>query len=255
VALRVLDSKESAESALRAGLRRLLMLSIPADIRYLRKNLPGLNAMRLQYAKAPQGEGGAGSDVADQLVALIVDHTFFVDRPPLRDAAAFEQRIAECKGGLMAMAGDVCKLAAEILATYQRIRKRIDFVTQIHWLPSVQDMKGQLDGLVYRGFLQEAPFQHLARYPHYLKALETRVERLPSAAPRDRQNIQAMARLQEAWRSRVARARDAGRLDARLEEIRWMLEELRISLFAQPQPTAYPISLKRIEKRWRELGL
>ena len=255
VSLRVLDSKESAETTLRAGLRRLLMLSLPADIRYLRKNLPGLNAMRLQYAKAPSGEGGAGSDVADELVALIVDRTFFVERPPLRDAAAFGQRIAECKGGLMVTAGEVCKLAAEILATYQHIRKCIDSVTQINWLPSVQDMKSQLDGLVYRGFLQEVPFQHLDRYPRYLKALETRVERLPSAASRDRQNVQSMAKLQDGWHSRTAGTRDTDRRDLRLDEIRWMIEELRISLFAQPQPTAYPISLKRIEKRWRELGL
>ena len=128
-------------------------------------------------------------------------------------------------------------------------------MTQINWLPSLQDMKGQLNGLVYRGFLPEAPYEHLARYPAYLKALETRVERLPSAAPRDRQNIQAMAKLQESWRACSGAAREAGRTDPRLEEIRWMLEELRISLFAQPQPTAYPISVKRIEKRWKELGL
>jgi len=270
VALRVLDSKEAAERAQRAGLRRLLMLSIPTDIRYLRKNLPGLNAMRLQYAKAPgevgnvkgevrsgkgEGRGGKVDQLEEELVALIIDRTFIIDQPPLRDAAAFEQRIADCKANLMITAGEVCKLAGEILAVYQRVRKRIDAVTQINWLPSIQDMKSQLDGLVYRGFLQEVPVEHLIRYPHYLKALETRVERLPSAAPRDRQNIQSMARLQEEWRARSAAARDAGTLDPRLEEIRWMLEELRISLFAQPQPTAYPVSLKRIEKRWRELGL
>jgi ATP-dependent helicase HrpA len=271
VSIQVLDSAEAAEQAMRAGQRRLLMLSLPQDTRYLRKNLPGLNAMRLQYAKAPQtardraprplgGEGvGRGGDqkvdLADELIALIIDRTFFTGRPRITDAAAFETRIAENKGDLMTVTAEVCKLAADILDSYQKIRKRLDAITQIQWLPSVQDMRVQLDGLVYKGCLAEVPFDHLKDYPRYLKALETRAERLPSAAPRDRQNLQQMARLNDDWRNRDAKAREAGRQDPRLDEIRWMLEELRISLFAQPQSTVYPVSVKRIEKRWKELGL
>jgi ATP-dependent helicase HrpA len=155
----------------------------------------------------------------------------------------------------MSVAGEVCRLTAEVLAAYQRIRKRLAGITQAQWLVSVRDMLAQLDDLVFRGFLQEVPYRHLSQYPHYLKALETRAERLPGAAPRDRQRMEEMQGLLREWQRRSAKAREAGRLDPRLEEIRWMLEELRVSLFAQPQPTAYPVSVKRIEKRWRELGL
>ncbi len=255
VDLRVLDSAEAAARANRAGLRRLLTLNMPQDIRYLRKNLPGLNAMRLQYAKAPHRSGNESGDIVSELVALILDRAFFLDRPRIDSAEAFEQRIAECKGDLMSMAAEVCKLAGSILAAYQRLRKQVDGLNQINWLPSVQDIKAQMEGLLYKGFLADTPYDHLQDYPRYLQALETRVQRLPTGARRDRQRLQEMTELNRDWQSRSTSAQEAGREDPRLHEIRWMLEELRISLFAQPQPTAYPISVKRIGKRWKELGL
>ncbi len=269
VDLRVLDSEEAAANAHRAGLRRLLMLSMPQDLRYLRKNLPGLNSMRLQYAKAPAREVGsvkgevrskggkalAAGDLSDELVALILDRTFFTDRPRITDAAGFEARIAAHKSDMMETANQVCKLAADALSVYQRLRKQVDGLTQINWLASVQDIKAQLDGLVYKGFLSGVAYEQLAEYPRYLRALETRLQRLPGDAQRDRQRVQELSGLQQDLQARQKSAREAGREDPRLEEIRWMLEELRVSLFAQPQPTAYPVSVKRIEKRWRELGL
>jgi len=255
VDLRVLDSAEAAARANRNGLRRLLILSMPQDIRYLRKNLPGLNAMRLQYAKAPHHSGRENGDIDSELMALILDRSFFIGRPRIGSAEAFEQRIAECKGDLMNVASEVCKLTAGILAAYQRLRKQADGLTQINWLPSVQDIKSQMEGLLYKGFLADTPYDHLQDYPRFLQALETRVQRLPTGAQRDRQRLQEMTELNLDWQSRNARVQETGRDDPRLHEIRWMLEELRISLFAQPQPTAYPISVKRIRKRWKELGL
>ncbi len=122
VAIQVLDSAEAAELAMRIGQRRLLLLSLPQDTRYLRKNLPGLNAMRLQYAKAPARNDQTG-DIENELVALIIDRTFFTGRPRVIHAAEFEARIASHKGELMGVAGEVCKLAAAILASYQKIRR------------------------------------------------------------------------------------------------------------------------------------
>jgi ATP-dependent helicase HrpA len=295
VALRVLDSEASAEAAMRGGLRRLIMLTLGADLRYLRRNLPGLDRMRLQYAKAPvpadaaarrqSGEGqsgsrddlsgqsgGAGSpaaaqggrksgnarspaDLSDELVALILDETFVEGQPPLHDQAAFEARIAANKGRMIETANQVCALAAEILDAYQVLRKRLAGITQINWMPSVMDMRAQLDRLVFRGFLQQIPLARLRHYPRYLKAAGQRADKLTLAAGRDQDRIREMAPLIAKWQERSAAAQAAGRDDPRLEEIRWMLEELRVSLFAQQLGTAYPVSVKRIEARWRELGL
>ncbi len=258
VAIRVLDSQESAAVAMREGMRRLLALHLGAELRYLRKNLPGLDRMRLQYAKAPQqpgSEGGKPVDLADELVALVLDLCFVEGRPEIRDQVAFDQRLAENKSSLTKVAAEVCALAAAIFEHYQGVRKRLAGITQINWMPSVLDLKEQLDGLVFRGFLQRIPYSHLKEYPRYLRATEGRVEKLHHAAARDQERLRELAPLYEKWKQRAAAASEAGRSDPRLDEIRWMLEELRVSLFAQQLGTAYPVSLKRIESRWKELGL
>jgi ATP-dependent helicase HrpA len=103
--------------------------------------------------------------------------------------------------------------------------------------------------------LQQVAYEHIEDYPRFLEALETRLEKLRHAAGKDQQRMREMAPLLKKWQERSAVAREAGRYDTRLEQIRWMLEELRISLFAQQLGTAYPVSVKRIEARWRELGL
>ena len=267
VAIRVLDSAESAALAMRGGLRRLFMLHLGADLRTLKKGLPGLDRMRLQYAKAPKpatGEGSPGTpgsdggrepDLADELIALILDLTFVEGLEPIREQAAFEQRLASRRGRLMAKAQEVCALATQVLDAYQSLRQRLAAITQVNWLPSVADIRAQLDRLVYRGFLQSVPFVHLKDYPRYLRAMGERTERLLHAAARDRERMAELAPLEARWKERQSAAASAGRRDPRLDEIRWMLEELRVSLFAQQLGTAHPVSVKRIEGRWRELGL
>jgi len=268
VAVRVLDSAEGARLAMRAGLRRLFMLGLAGDVRNLRRNLPGLDRMRLQYAKAPnpsathaKGEAGKGAqkakplDLADELVALILDLTLIEGMPPVRDRGTFEARLAKHKPRLMSVASEVCELAGRILAEYQAIRKRLSGITQINWMPSVLDLTEQLDSLVFRGFLEQVPYANLKDYPRYLKAAESRAEKLIHAAGKDQLRIREMASLLDKWKARSRAARETGRCDPRLDEIRWMLEELRVSFFAQQIGTAYPVSLKRIEARWKELGL
>ena len=321
VAIQVLDSADNAEHAMRDGLRRLLMFHLGTDVRFLRKNLPDLNRMRLQYALAPRpsaafhtpspqpsptrGEGVAAkqplspsprspregvvakvpvdtsprplrkgargrgterlrppevlesphADILDELVALILDQTFLEDRPAVRDRATFEARLADCRGDLMSTAGDVCKLIAGILDRYQALRQRLAATTQSTWKSSVEDLRQQLDALVFRGFPQSMPYEQIKSYPRYLRAGLVRLEKLQFSATQDQRLMAEMAPLLAKWRERSDAAQKAGRQDPRLDEIRWQLEELRVSLFAQQIGTAYPVSIQRIEKRWRELGL
>ena len=261
VAIRVLDSAENAAVAHRAGLRRLIMLHLGPDIRQLRKQLPELDRMRLQYAKAPvpsfapAGGDAKLSDLADELIALILDLTFVEDQPPIRAQAVFESRLAECRPQLFPTANAVCRLVGAILSDYQSLRKRLATINQVNWMPSVMDIRDQLDALVFRGFPPRIPYVQLKEYPRYLKGIGQRIERLAHAPDRDRRWMSEMAAIQTRWREREAAARAAGRQDARLDEIRWLLEELRVSLFAQQLGTVCPVSVKRIEARWKELGL
>ncbi|MBU0500957.1 MAG: ATP-dependent RNA helicase HrpA [Gammaproteobacteria bacterium] len=260
VALRILDSQMSAERAQRGGLRRLFLIRLGQTARYLRKNLPDLQRMCLQYANPSTvlrtGAAGEGkADLEEDLIALILDLSFTEGRPPIRDAETFNAALEAGRGELMDRAAEVCKLTAGILDRYQRLRQALAGRKEINWMESLTDMRGHLDRLVFRGFLLETSFIHLQDYPRYLRALELRLDKLGHAAARDRQRLAEMKPKEDEWLERRKRAQTAGRDDERLEELRWLFEELRVSLFAQEAGTAFPISLKRIENRWREMGL
>jgi ATP-dependent helicase HrpA len=259
VALRLLDSQPAAERSHKGGVRRLIMLTLNKDIRYLRRNLPHLERMRLQYAKVPDAPKGLRVEqrrgLEDELVFHIVDQSFLDGWPEIRDSQTFLDRLAENSGQLMLVTNRVCAQFGDIMNRYQQVRKRLSETTQINWLASIQDMQQQLDRLIYQGFLQQTPVDKLPELPRYLQALHLRLEKLAHAARRDQQRMREMAGAYAKWQEWDRRCRENDRIDERIEEMRWHFEELRVSLFAQELGTAYPISLKRIEKRWRELGL
>jgi ATP-dependent helicase HrpA len=257
VALRVLDSAARAEQAHRQGLRRLFLIRLGQAGRYLKKNLPQLQRMALHYAKAPLPEQTTAASVpnlAQELVELIIERSFIQDRAPIRDAQAFNQALEQGKGQLMQQANQLCALVAEILELYQQLRLALAERREPNWQESLQDMRGQLDRLIYRGFLLHTPGPQLSQLPRYLRALQRRLDKLGHAAARDQQLLQQLRPALQDWQALQTKAQREGRQDERLEELRWMLEELRVSLFAQELGTAYPISLKRLEKRRRELG-
>ncbi|HIE54838.1 MAG TPA: DUF3418 domain-containing protein, partial [Chromatiaceae bacterium] len=137
----------------------------------------------------------------------------------------------------------------------QAIRKTLAGITQINWLSSTADIQGQLDRLIHRGFLRQLSWERLGQYPRYLRALELRLEKLRMDPARDQRWMRELQMVHEEWLGRWQAACEKGVVDERLEEIRWLLEELRISLFAQEVKTSVPVSVKRIRRRWRELGL
>ena len=259
VDLKVLDARQNAQRAHRAGVRRLLMLALPKEMRYLRRNLPGLQQMELKYSKvaaAPVGwETPGGTGVEEELMALIVDLTFLEGLPEIRSEQRFLERIQARKGGLMIQAEEAGRLLEEILTAYQQLRKKLAATTQIAWVDSLTDIRQQLDRLIYRGFLHTTPYPQLKEFPRYLKAMDMRLDKLSHAAARDQKLLDELRDAYEKWLQREEKYRMEGRLDERIEELRWLFEELRVSLFAQELGTAYPVSLKRIEKRWKELGL
>jgi ATP-dependent helicase HrpA len=259
VAIRLLDAQSSALLAHKQGVRRLLMLKMPKEMRYLRKNLNHLDQMRLLYAKVPKIEkdqkAGVHQELEDELVSLIIDRTFLNQLPEIRHRKAFEARLKSRRGGLMEQANRSCQQLLDIMQLSHQSRKAITGITQVNWMSSVMDMQHQLGRLVYRGFLQQVPDERLSDYPRYLQGLLKRVEKLSHAAARDRQRMAEMAELQHRWEQWDQQCRESGRVDDRFEEIRWGLEELRISLFAQELGTAYPISVKRLLKRIKEMGL
>jgi ATP-dependent helicase HrpA len=255
---RVLDSLPAAQRAHRAGLRRLLLLREAKTARGLRKNVRNLQSMRLHYANVasnPGGNAAADADLLDELLELAFDRAFLDDAWAVRDATAFARCREQGRPRLGPALLEISQLAAEILAAAHRLRSALATTTQPNWRVSVEDIQAQLDRLVYRGFLEATDPAQLAHYPRFLKAMTLRLEKLPSAAARDQQRLQELSSLQHEWLARQQQAQRQGAFDPRLDEIRWLLEELRVSLFAQELKTTQPISVKRIRKRWEALGL
>ncbi len=164
VAIRLLDSEPAAQRSHKAGVRRLVMLKLNKDIRYLRKNLPNLARMRLQYTKVPDAPKGLRVEqrrsLEDELVFHIVDQTFLDNEDEIRDELSFQQRVESNNGQLIIVANRVCAEFADIMNRYQQVRKRLSETTQINWIASIGDMQEQLDRLVYKGFLQQTRWRN-----------------------------------------------------------------------------------------------
>jgi ATP-dependent helicase HrpA len=242
VGLRVFGSESEQEAQHRLGVRRLLLLTTPSPVKRV---LDGLdNAQKLGLAGSPYASvAELLEDARAAVVGAVVDA-----RPPVRDAAAFvalrDAAAADQEAHLRAVLADVLT----VLGAWRRAEKALSGRADMLMLPALSDMKAQLARLVHRGFVGEAGVTQLRRYPTYLAGLEHRRQRLDENISRDRQAMDRIAELQEAWLHQVAALPEGRPPGEHLRRVRWMLEEYRLSLWAQHLGTAYPVSDQRIRK-------
>ncbi len=264
VALTLVDTEAEAQRATRAGLRRLLRLTLPEQFKYLSRNLPGLTEMSLRYALLLEDQGSRGDKASvsdrlrDELIEATCDRAFFVDTGaddagPVRDRKAFEARVAKAKVRLAEVANELCRLVGEILAQYATLRTRLDDARFAAWPRAIADIRNQLALLLAPRFVVTTPFERLRHFPRYLQAIGVRLDKLASNSDRDANWHQQLARFREMYTTRLEQDRLRGVSDPKLEEFRWMLEELRVSLWAQQLKTPYPVSFKRLERYYSEL--
>ena len=259
VALVVLDTEHDAQVATHRGLRRLFQLAAPEQVRFVARNLPGFQDMSLRYALLLELEGarqdkGAISDrLRQELVDAICDRAFFVEDDAVRDAAAFQTRVNKAKTRLNDVASEVCRVMSEILTEYQALRPRINQPGVPVWQRAMTDIRNQLKELLKPQFVVTTPLPRLKHYPRYLKAIQFRLDKFSINPAKDAQWMQQIQSWWQAWQGRVQADRQRGTWEPGLEEFRWMLEELRVSLWAQQLKTPYPVSFKRLEKAWNDL--
>ena len=246
VDLCLLNDADEARRETRAGVRRLFMLSLAREHAYLLRNLPGIERLCLEYHKL-----GDCQALKQDIVAAVFDQLFLA-AGEVRDEKTFAQRLAAGKGELVSRANELCRLLGEILPLYRELDKRLSGKLSPAWLNAVADMREQLQHLVYPGFVLATPAPWLAQMPRYLKALRRRLDKLPGGEARDRQAMLTVAPFWQRYRQRSEAL--AQPLPRELEHFRWMIEELRVSLFAQELKTRFPVSAKRLEKYWAELG-
>lgn len=248
ISLRLFDSEAKAEQAMRHGLRELFILQLPQQLEYLRKNLPGIKKMCLHYAPI-----GSCPELKHDLITAAVDHVFIGDGASVRDAVIFDKRLEQGRADLIVTAEKLCELVGEVLDLYNTITTRIEAIQKADWKrDALDDIRGQLVRLVYAGFTQRTPYARMGNLPRYLRAIISRLDKLEAAPAKDRERATDMLSL---WHAYLERTEGPGAVDSpALAEYRWMLEELRVSLFAQELKTPSPVSVKRLKRKWEAIG-
>jgi len=242
VALRVFDTPEKAEAAHRAGLRRLFALELREQVKYIEKSLSGLRDMALLYMSL-----GTEAELKAQLVAATLGRTCMMAPLP-RTAADFAARKEEGRSRITLVAQEIARLVGAILSEHASLQKKL---AQLKAYPAVvEDIKAQCAQLLQKQFVIETPFERLQHFPRYLKAAALRVDKLRADPARDDRLSKDYATLAKPFERERATMLKSGGSDPALEEFRWLLEELRVALFAQELRTPSPVSVKRLQKFW-----
>ena len=237
VAIRVFDSAAEAEEEGRRGLRRLFMLSLPEQLKYLRKGPPGFEATALLYLGI-----GTRDELLDDLTEAAFDRVFIGSEGDVRGPDEFEARLEAGRARVVGEFDALCARARDNLCRFQDLRKRLERFTG----GAGADVREQLQYLIYPGFVSATPEEWLKHLPRYLKAISLRLERLARDPAKDRERSVRVAAL---WRPCRARL-DAGERTGELLRFRFLLEEFRVSLFAQELGTAVPVSEARLAREW-----
>jgi ATP-dependent helicase HrpA len=252
VTIEVFDEPEVAAAKHRAGLRRLFALQIKEALKYLEKNIPDLQKMAVSYmqvGRSPDGTGGGTQEeLRTQIIDVALDRAFLLDPLPT-DEFAFKRRMEEGRGRLTLIANEVARLAATILAEYAVAARKIKDTKNAP--EATQDAQQQLQRLMPKNFVAAAPWAQLAHYARYLKAITLRLDKYRADPARDAAKLAELRPQEQRYWRLVAERK--GQVDARMQELRWLLEELRVSFFAQELRTPQPVSVKRLDKLWAQI--
>jgi ATP-dependent helicase HrpA len=243
VSIEVFDEPDVAAAKHRAGLRRLCALQIKEALKYLEKNIPDLQKMSVAYMPL-----GTADELKSQIIDVALDKAFLLDPLPT-NADDFKRRIDEGRGRLTLIANEVARLCGTILLEYATAVRKIKDTKNAP--EATADAAQQLQRLMPKRFLTATSFTQLQHFPRYLKAITLRLEKYRADPARDALRLSEL-RPQEQRFIRLLADRK-GVLDVRLAELRWLLEELRVSFFAQELRTPQPVSVKRLDKVWAQL--
>ena len=188
------------------------------------------------------GFGGA-DDLRRELVAALLERACLADPLP-QDAQAFAARVADARTRLNLVGQELARSVAEILAEHAAVVRKLAAART--FAAAAADIDAQLQALMPKRFITATPAARLRHLPRYLKAIGARLDKLRNDPSRDAHKLAELAPLVQAWRRLAAQRR--GQADPQLAELRWLLEELRVSLFAQELRTPMPVSVKRLQK-------
>lgn len=241
VAIKLFETEFEQSVAMQQGLRRLLLLNVPSPIKYLHEKLPNKAKLGLYFTPF-----GRVLDLIDDCIACAVDKLIADFGGFVWDEAGFEKLRDFVRENLNEVTVDIAQKVEQILTlTYQlnqRLKGKMDFTMAF----ALSDIKSQLAGLVYQGFVQKSGYDRLPDLQRYLQAIDKRIDKLAQDVNRDRAAMLRVEQVQQAYQQLLAKLPKSKPISDEIAEIRYMIEELRVSLFAQQLGTKYQISDKRI---------
>ncbi|GAA0806602.1 ATP-dependent RNA helicase HrpA [Spirilliplanes yamanashiensis] len=248
VAVRVVETEAEQRVAMRAGTRRLLLLGLPSPAKYLTGRLD--NRAKLALSRNPHR---SVADLLDDCAGAAVDQLVDAAGGPAWDAAGFAALRERVRAELVPTVEAVVQHVRAVLGTAYDVERRVAGTADPRLLTQLTDIRAQLARMIYRGFVTETGWRQLPHLPRYLQAVAHRLDRLPGNLTRDTQLTRTVQEIQAEYDELRAELPRGGPADEGLTEIRWMIEELRVSYFAQGLGTAYSVSPKRIYKAMDEL--
>lgn len=241
VGIKLFETEFEQSVAMQQGLRRLLLLNVPSPIKYLHEKLPNKAKLGLYFTPF-----GRVLDLIDDCIACAVDKLIADFGGFVWDEAGFEKLRDFVRENLNEVTVDIAQKVEQILTlTYQlnqRLKGKMDFTMAF----ALSDIKSQLAGLVYQGFVQKSGYDRLPDLQRYLQAIDKRIDKLAQDVNRDRAAMLRVEQVQQAYQQLLAKLPKSKPISDEVAEIRYMIEELRVSLFAQQLGTKYQISDKRI---------
>jgi ATP-dependent helicase HrpA len=247
VSIKLFDAEQPALRSMRAGVLRLLRFSLKEQLKQLDKGPENFNQLALQLRSIITPD-----QLKEDWLNAVIDRAFIGDDDLPRDEKAFEQQKQRARTRLPAVSNAMSRYLSDIVQEYLPVQQKLN-ATGNQLAKLTRDIKQQLSMLIYPGFLSQTPWEKLQHIPRYLKAIRLRFEKYGGGIERDERHRTSIERLQKLYEERKEKHRMEEIEHASLMEFRWLIEELRVSLFAQELKTPMPVSIKRLEKIWESI--
>lgn len=249
IAIKLFDSELEQSQAMWRGTRRLLLLNIPSPIKYLHEKLP--NKAKLGLYFNPYGKV---LDLIDDCISCGIDKLVAESGGPVWNEDRFAKLHEHVRAHLNETVVGIATQVEQILTTVFNINKRLKGRIDMTMALALSDIKAQMSGLIYRGFVTQNGWKRLPDTLRYLQAIERRMDKLAVDAHRDRAQMLKVESVQQKWQQWFNKLPPVRQASEEVQEVRWMIEELRVSYFAQQLGTPYPISDKRILQTMEQLA-
>lgn len=244
VSIKLVDSKQEQQRLTKLGLRRLLILNIPSPIKYLHEKLPNKSKLGLYF-----NSFGTVLSLIDDCIACAVDYLIEKNNQTIKNQEQYQQLLDYTKAHINETVVDIAKQVESILTLHFNINKKLKGRVDLSLAFALSDIKQQINNLIYKGFVAKSGYHRLNDIHRYLLAIEKRIEKLMQNASKDRQAMNTVEEVKNLYENWLNSLTENQRLQQQVVNIRWMIEELRVNLFAQQLGTPYPISAKRIKQQ------